>query len=307
MEPRLARGTVMHVVAALHRERQVVAERLRENVGPRPERDDCRARRERPMRGAHAPARGFGLKAVGVALHETPAEPLEAAQVDLREAVRIVHADGIGVVQCAGEDRRHVRLEVLQHSSVEKAVIHSELAMHALGFREALVALARGPKHLEPSRALENTGGAGLRRERIVLGHAMLDELRILARDLGMARRTRIHPVLPEERREPWQRRRMVVRVDRAIEAVANQRAEVVRKAVGIDAFALDETRVAERSLFRGAAAIDENDRAAALRKVKRDTDSYDPRTEYDGVAAHHSITNAGACVRLPPRTCRAC
>jgi hypothetical protein len=40
---------------------------------------------------------------------------------------------------------------------------------------------------------------------------------------------------------------------------------------------------------------------------VKRDTDSDDPCTEYDGVAAHHSITNAIARLRLPPRTCRAC
>jgi hypothetical protein len=68
----------------------------------------------------------------------------------------------------------------------------------------------------------------------------------------------------------------MVVRIDRAIQAVAQQRAKVVRKAVGVDSFALDQAGIAERSLLRRAPAIDEHHRSAALLQMQCDANPDD-------------------------------
>jgi hypothetical protein len=67
-------GTVVHVVAALDRERQVVAQRPRDGFGPWSESDDRVARRDPPFHRTHFPAR---LERRGVALHEAPAKLLE--------------------------------------------------------------------------------------------------------------------------------------------------------------------------------------------------------------------------------------
>jgi hypothetical protein len=64
------------------------------------------------------------------------------------------------------------------------------------------------------------------------------------------------------------------MRIDGAVERVARERAEVVRKAVRVDAFALDQPGVAERSLLGSAAPVDERDRARALLQMQRDADA---------------------------------
>jgi hypothetical protein len=87
-------------------------------------------------------------------------------------------------------------------------------------------------------------------------------------------------PVLEEEARKLRNRRRVVVRVDRAIDAVAEERAEVVREAVRIDTLALHEAGIPVRGLLRSAAPIDEDGRATALLQVDGDRDADDPGAE---------------------------
>src|SRR3990172_5120877 len=77
------------------------------------------------------------------------------------------------------------------------------------------------------------------------------------------------------------------MRIDGSIQAVAQQRAEIVRKAVGIDAFALDQARVAERGLLGAAAPVDQHHRAAARLQVQGGADADDPGAEDDGVRFH--------------------
>ncbi len=88
----VAGRAVVHVVAALHRERQVVAERARHHVRPGPERDDdVAAPRRCPstvLNGQPAVRR----EARSVALQKPPAPALEQLQVGEREALRIDHA-----------------------------------------------------------------------------------------------------------------------------------------------------------------------------------------------------------------------
>src|SRR5688500_10313885 len=95
-------------------------------------------------------------------------------------------------------------------------------------------------------------------------------------------------PVLPQEGRQLRQRRRMVIRVDGAIEAVAQQRAEIVRKAVRINALALDEARVAVGSFLGRPAPVDQKNGAPALLQVERHADPDDARTEHHHVTAHY-------------------
>src|SRR5262249_24400069 len=140
-----------------------------------------------------------------------------------------------------------------------------ELAVPALGLLEAPLALALGAEHLDPAARVEELRGAGLGGERLVLAYAMLDELGIAARHLCVACRPGVVPVLPQEGREPRQGARVVLGVDRAVEAVADEGAEDVRKAVRVDAFALDQAGVAERGFFCRSAPVEQDDRAAAF------------------------------------------
>src|SRR5204862_7193008 len=123
----------------------------------------------------------------------------------------------------------------------------SEIALPALGFGEALVALALGAERLHPAGWAHQVLCACVADECLVLLEAVVDQGRIGARDRLMLRRPRVMPVLPEKAGELGDGRRVVMRVDGAIDAVAEERAEVVRKAVRVDAFALHEAGVAVR------------------------------------------------------------
>ena len=80
------------------------------------------------------------------------------------------------------------------------------------------------------------------------------------------------------------------MRVDRAVEAVAEQRAEIVREAVGIDALALYQAGVAEGGLLRRAAPVDEQRSAPALLQVDRDRDADDAGAEDDCICASQLV-----------------
>src|SRR3954463_9458862 len=138
-------------------------------------------------------------------------------------------------MQGAAEHRREVGLLGLERSRVERAVVQSEFASPTLGLREALVALALGAEGLHPAGGTRQLLRARLADQRLVLRDAVVDELGIGARNLRVACGLRVVPVLPQEPGKHGDRRRVVMRIDRAIDAVAKERAEIVREAVGID------------------------------------------------------------------------
>ena len=70
------------------------------------------------------------------------------------------------------------------------------------------------------------------------------------------------------------------MRVQGAVEAVAKQRAEIMRKSVGIDAFALDQAGVPERSFLGRRATIHEHRGPAALLQMNRDFLQHDYYTD---------------------------
>jgi NADPH-dependent ferric siderophore reductase len=76
------------------------------------------------------------------------------------------------------------------------------------------------------------------------------------------------------------------VRIDRAIQAIAKQRAEVVREAIRIHAFALDQSRVAVRRLFRRAAAVDDDDARSAALELESRADADDARAQHEDIGA---------------------
>src|ERR1051325_11240701 len=95
-----------------------------------------------------------------------------------------------------------MRLHFLERRRVDGAIVDAELAVPALGLREAAVPLARGAEYLQPAARMQVPGRPGFQSQRLVLTDAMLDELGIAPRDFGMPRRTRVLPVLPQEGRE---------------------------------------------------------------------------------------------------------
>src|SRR4051794_11688416 len=74
------------------------------------------------------------------------------------------------------------------------------------------------------------------------------------------------------------------MRVYRSIERVTQQRAEVVRETVGIDALTLDETGIAERGLLRGSAAVEQDHGSPAALQVQRHADADNTGAEHDHI-----------------------
>ena len=68
---------------------------------------------------------------------------------------------------------------------------------------------------------------------------------------------------------------------------VAQERAEIVREAVGIDALALDQARIAEGGFLARACAVHQEHRAAALLQVNGDRHADDAGTENNHILAH--------------------
>ena len=278
-----------------------------EPAGPWAERDDRCGGGQCLVCGPHAPLAAILVEVLRVALHELAAQALEERQVGARKPLRIGHAQRIRVVKCARNHRSEMRLQCLHGLCIKRAEVHAELAIHALRFGEALVALTLGAEELEEALPSEDLSRSRSRGERLVFRHTVLDQRCVLARNLGVARRPRVRPVAREERREPRQRGRMVIRVDRAVERVTRKRAEVVRKAVRIDAFALDQSCVAVGCLFCRAAAVQQDDRAAALLEMNGHADAHDARPEDEHIASalhsrHRGIAQ-GAGVACPPGT----
>ena len=79
----------MHVVAALHRQRQVVAEPLRHHVRPGAERHHDGTGFHRSVLGLDAPAGGGLLQGLGVACRQLAAEALEQAHIAHGELMRV--------------------------------------------------------------------------------------------------------------------------------------------------------------------------------------------------------------------------
>ena len=96
-----------------------------------------------------------------------------------------------------------------------------------------------------------------------------------------------MHPVLEQEGRELRQRRQMVMRVDGVVQGVAQERAEIVREAVGIDALALDQAGIAEGCLLaRARASTSSTERPRFCRCTATDTPTI-PAPRYNDILSH--------------------
>jgi hypothetical protein len=103
-----------------------------------------------------------------------------------------------------------------------------------------------------------------------------------------------MHPVLEQEGRDPRQGRDVVMRVGGVVQRIAQQRAEIVREAVRVNALALDQPGIAEGRLLAGLAPIDEHDLTAPLLQVQRDRHADDPGPQHDCIRTHtaHGSSN---------------
>ena len=153
-----------------------------------------------------------------------------------------------------------------------------------------LVALLRRAKDFDPAGAANEVACVGFPDQRLVLVDAALDQVRVGSCDRLVALRARIRPVLPQERRDRRQRRGMVVGIDRAVDGVARQRAEIVRKPIRVDRLALDQPGIAERRLRSRPPPVEQDHRAAAFLQVNRHAHPDDAGPQNDNVTFHFLV-----------------
>ena len=153
--------------------------------------------------------------------------------------------------------------------------------------RELLVAALLVSEHLHPAGRADQVRRSGFLGQRHMLGDAALDERRVHPRDRLVLGRTRMHPVLPQEGGELRDGGPVVMGVDGVVEGIAQQRAEIVRETVRIDAFALDQARIAEGGFLAGLALVDQQDRAAALLQMQGNRHADDAGSKNNHILTH--------------------
>src|SRR5215831_18656128 len=96
IEHGVASGSEVQVVAALHRERDRIAERAEHEIRPRPERNDRLPRYSRSLRRRYPPASvGLVLQGSGIACNKAAALAPEQRCIGFRQPTRICHEAGL--------------------------------------------------------------------------------------------------------------------------------------------------------------------------------------------------------------------
>ena len=112
-------------------------------------------------------------------------------------------------------------------------------------------------------------------------------------RGIGLALRgMRTAPHCKQEGRDRRQEAPVVVHLRLAVEPVADEIGELLRKAHRQEAVPLDHAGIAVRGLFARRAAVDERDRLAAAQEVPRRRDADDAGAEDDRIETH--LSDAG-------------
>ncbi len=155
-----------------------------------------------------------------------------------------------------------------------------------------------GAVALDPPGPAEEALGAGGLRERFVFDDGPLDHRQHRAGGIRQPPRAGVAPVVEQPPPEFRQVERIVARIDPAVEAVADQRAEAARKGIGDDARALDQAGVAVTGLGGDAGAVDEQDLPAARLQMERRGHAHDPCAEHHDVDLHARSLHAFAALR---------
>ena len=313
VERAIARGPVVHVVAALHAERDRIAERPENVVRPGPERHDGFARLDEAGFGRHAPAVRRLLQAARIAGEKPAAVAGEQSRIGRRQPARIDAGGGIAQHDRAGETFE-ARLDFGERRRVQRVEGQAVVA-DAPRLDRPLGQRPLGPKSLDPAGRADQPGRAGGLGQLHVFVEAAFDQRQGGAGVGGGFRRRAFEKIARDPRqglrqRGPVDSRRRIGPEDRA-----QDRGEVARKRVELDGGALDQPRIAIARLAPGrAAAIDQRDVAPARLQRQRRADADHARAQYDHIRPYRHAAllvpgNIGAQLapmRISGRGCRA-
>jgi hypothetical protein len=177
------RRGVVHVIAALHRERQVVAQSCRDIARPRSHCDDSRLCLHRPVLRHHTPRR---LQRGGVAKQHLSAQPLEQLRIRHHESIRIANRIRIGIAHSTYQRVAQRGLGGLQRRGIERFMPHAVFALPALRIGKRGLHGARGAKHLHPAVRAQQRLRARLVDQSAMLRHAVFDQRGIRASNGGV-------------------------------------------------------------------------------------------------------------------------
>jgi len=170
----VALNSVMHVISALDRQRNVVAKRTKDVVRPGAERHDRLARRNRPVLGREAPAGSVLAEAPRISLQEVSALAYEQIGIGLRQHTGIGRRWRTAEVNRSDDLFRDMRLEFAQLRAGEHRIVDPVL-VEAARFGDLLAQARLGPQASDPSVLMHERSGrnAGLGNQRLMLIDAL--------------------------------------------------------------------------------------------------------------------------------------
>ena len=109
-----------------------------------------------------------------------------------------------------------------------------------------------------------------------------------------------MHPVGEQEGGKLRDRAPVIMRVDGVVHRVADERAEIMREAVGVDALALDQAGIAVAGFLARRAPVDQQGGPPGLLEMKRDRNADDTGAENDRIHLHDLLLPTPFPARIP-------
>ncbi len=290
-------GGVVHVVAALDRQGNAVAQGFKDAAGLRAQRHHHFLGGDRAEFAVHLPA-AFDLgQAQGITDDELAAALLEQFGVATGQAAGV--ADGLGVepVQAADYVLVQARFQGPQCSAIQYPVVELVVAQvggGALGDVEGLL-VVEGFEPAAVSDQLQHVGRAGQVQ---VFAHAAFDQRQHGASGGSQALGRGVAPVLQQPGAGLGQVAQAVAHVRLLVEAVAHQLGHFPGEGVGNHAGAFDQPGVAVAGAVARGLAVQQHYLAAAGLQVQGAADADDSGAQNEGLAMHVSVLMTGAAGR---------
>ena len=165
-------------------------------------------------------------------MERNPADRGKARGVSSRQRQRIGHAHRAGPMHGAAENRRQRRLERPRRIATERDIGDAEF-LREFEFARLRRESGLGAVELEPAAADEIARGAGLGHQRLVLGDRARKQRPHELRGLDQSRRLRSGAECRKPRRDPRQKRDVIIRLRRAFERDAQKLIQSAGKAGG--------------------------------------------------------------------------
>ncbi|MCY1417075.1 hypothetical protein D9M71_325950 [compost metagenome] len=235
-------------------------------------------------------------------MQELPAALREQAGVATGKGAGVVHGLGVEPVDAADYAGVQLVFAGLQLPAFEDFELQA-ITAQALGVGLGLLEQCRVAEHFNPAFGLHQPFQAGGSDQCVMFFDAALYQRQHVGGGPGQAPGGRLAPVAPQPGCGLGQVQQAVAHIGLAVQAVAQQRAQLPGEGVGDHAGALDQPGVAVAGAAARFVAVDQNYLAPACLQVQRGADADDAGAEDKGLAMHGtypSVSSGGGPGGLP-------